>query len=71
MLSITEQIRIITRRQGLTLTELAAATGQSRQNLNNKLMRDNWSIKDLQAIATAAGVNIKILWTDKDGQSIF
>jgi len=52
-LTMAEKIRIILRRRGVTLAQLAAKTGQSRQNLANKLARDNFNEKDLQAIARA------------------
>lgn len=70
VLSISEQIRLITRRAGLSLSDIAAATGQSRQNLANKLRRDNWSVKDLQAIAAAAGLDLSVQWLDKDGNTV-
>lgn len=71
MLTISEQIRLLARRAGLSISALAAATGQTPQNLNNKLKRDNFSVRELQAIATAAGVTVNIIWTDNDGQPIF
>lgn len=71
MLTTSEQIRIIAKRQGLTLTQIAAATGQTRQNLNNKLHRDTWTINELQRIAAAAGLELAITWTDKDGNPLF
>lgn len=70
ILSISEQIRLITRRAGLSLSDIAAATGQSRQNLANKLRRDNFTVKELQRIAAAAGCSVSIVWTDKDGKPL-
>lgn len=71
MLTISEQIRLLARRAGLSISALAAATGQTPQNLNNKLRRDNFTVKELQAIATAAGVTVNIIWTDNNGKAIF
>ena len=50
-----EKIRIILGRRNMTLAELAEKTGQSRQNFYNKLSRDNFTEKDLRAIADALG----------------
>ena len=36
----------------MTLGELAEQTSQSRQNLSNKMSRDNFSEKELLTIAT-------------------
>lgn len=69
-LTTSEQIRLLASRAGLSLSDLAAATGQSRQNFSNKLRRDGWTVKELQAIAAAFGGEIVITWMDKDGKPI-
>ncbi len=38
-LSVAEKIRLIMRRQGKTMGELAELTRQTRQNLSNKMSR--------------------------------
>ena len=70
MLSYTEQIRLITRRAGLSLSDLARQLNTTPQNLNNKLRRDNWTVNELHKIAAAAGVVLSVQWTDKDGNAI-
>ena len=52
-LSMGEKIKIILNRRNMTLAQLAEKTGQSRQNLSNKLSRDNFTEKELYTIATA------------------
>ena len=52
-LSMGEKIKIILGRRNMTLGELADKTGQSRQNLSNKISRDKFSEKELQQIAEA------------------
>ena len=52
-LTLGKKIKIILNRRDLTLAQLAELTGQSRQNLSNKLSRDNFSEKELYAIANA------------------
>ena len=37
----------------MTLAQLAERTGQSRQNMSNKMSRDNFTEKDILEIATA------------------
>ncbi len=53
MLSMGEKIRIIIKRRNITLSQLAESLGMSRQNLSNKMSRDNFSEKELQDIAEA------------------
>ena len=55
ILTMGEKIKIILRRKKMTVAELADATGQSRQNLSNKLSRDNFTEKELYTIAEALG----------------
>lgn len=54
-LSMGEKIKIVLRRRGMTLGDLAEKTGQSRQNLSNKMSRDNFSENELVMIASALG----------------
>jgi len=52
-LTLGEKIKIILNRRGLTMAQLAEQTGQSRQNMSNKMSRDNFSEKELYEIAKA------------------
>lgn len=52
-LSMSEKIKIILNRRNMTLGDLAERTGQTRQNLSNKISRDNFTEKDLRKIAEA------------------
>ncbi len=50
-LSMGEKIKIVLKRRNMTLGELAEQTSQSRQNLSNKMSRDNFNEKELKTIA--------------------
>ena len=50
-LTFGEKIKILLGRRGMTLAELAEKTGQSRQNMSNKMSRDNFSEKELKEIS--------------------
>lgn len=52
-LTIGEKIKVILNRRNMTIAQLAALTGQSRQNMSNKMSRDNFSEKELREIAEA------------------
>lgn len=52
-LTAKDKIKIILDRRNMTLTQLANATGQSRQNISNKMSRNNFTEQDLQQIAAA------------------
>ena len=69
-LSIGEKLKVIMKRQGVNITTLAEATGQSRQNLTNKFARDNFTEKEAQAIAAALGCEFTATFTLPDGSTI-
>ena len=52
-LTMGEKIKVILNRRDMTIAQLAALTGQSRQNLSNKIARDNFSEKELRELAKA------------------
>ena len=52
-LTIGEKIKVILSRRNMTLADLAAKTGQSRQNMSNKMSRDNFSEKEIYEIGKA------------------
>lgn len=52
-LTMGEKIRILLRRKKITISALADMVGTSRQNLTNKLTRDNFSEEELKEIASA------------------
>ena len=52
-LTMGEKIKIILGRRNMTLAQLSEKVGQSRQNLSNKMSRDNFSEKELYEIAKA------------------
>ena len=65
-LTVSEKIRIILGRRNLTITDLAAKLGTSRQNLTNKLNRDNFTEKDIMQIAAALNCSYQSLFTMND-----
>jgi transcriptional regulator with XRE-family HTH domain len=62
-LTAAEKIKIILRRKNMTSGQLADILGQTRQNLSNKMSRDNFSEKELREIAAALGCEIEVKFT--------
>lgn len=58
-LTTSEKIRIILKRRGVSITDLAKTISTTRQNLNNKLTRDNFTESDLKAIAQSLDCSFK------------
>ena len=65
-LSTSEKIKVILKRRGMTMGELAEKTGQTRQNLSNKMSRDNFPEKELKAIAEALECDLEMTLIMRD-----
>ena len=66
-MALSERIRIILVKRGnISEAELARRLGISPQNLNNKMKRDNFSEKDLQAIAEVLNCTYTVSFTMND-----
>jgi len=66
MLTMGEKIKIMLKRRNMTLSQLAESLGQSRQNLSNKMSRDNFTEKELIEIADALNCTYKASFTMND-----
>lgn len=69
-ISVAEKVRLIMKRQNMTMGELAELSGQTRQNLSNKMTRGNFTEKDIETLANALGCKVKISFTMPDGTEI-
>lgn len=69
-LTVAEKIRVLLRRKNMTLGDLADAMGQSRQNLSNKMRRNNFQESDIRAIAEALGCTVEVIFTFPDGEIV-
>lgn len=64
-LTFGEQIKIIMKRKGLTVADLANLLGVSRQNVNQLLTRDNFKYSDMVKYADILGYDLKIELIEK------
>lgn len=69
-LTSSEKIKIILGRRNMTMSDLADALGQTRQNLHNKMKRDNFTEKELQDIAAALNVGFESYFVLEEGEKI-
>ena len=64
--TISEKIRLLARRRGLTVTALAGKIKMTRQNLSMKLKNDNFTVKELQEIAVALNCSFDTVFVMND-----
>lgn len=71
-MNTTEYIRLcLVKRGNLSVAELAEKTGQTRQNLSNKIQRNEWKQSELEKIAAALDSHLEIKFIDNaTGQPI-
>ena len=70
-LSVAEMIRLLAKRKGVTVGFIADGLGHSRQNLSNKLRKNEFKVSELEEIATAVGARVELHFVDnKTGNRI-
>ena len=69
-LTIGEKITILLNRRNMTLTKLADEIGQSRQNMSNKMNRDNFSEAEVRKIADALNCDFDTTFTMRDSGEV-
>lgn len=69
-LTMGEKIKVLLNRKNMSVQDLADLLGQSRQNVNTKLKKDNFAEKDLKIIAEKLDVEFEGFFFFKDGSKI-
>lgn len=66
-LSVADKIRSLLRNKNVPIIELGHRLGKSKQNMSNKLKRDNYSINELKEIAEVMDCTLEVYFVDEDG----
>jgi len=69
-LTMGEKIKVLLNRKDMSVQDLAELLGQSRQNINTKLKKDNFSEQDLRKIANVLEVKFEGFFFLKNGDKI-
>ncbi|MBO8415728.1 MAG: helix-turn-helix domain-containing protein [Proteobacteria bacterium] len=69
-MTISEQIRVLCVRSGISLAELARRIGTSPQNFNGKLKRGSFTATEMEEIAKAAGCSYEHHFVLPNGERI-
>ena len=65
-----EKIKVLLNRKNMSVQNLADLLGQTRQNVNTKLKKDNFNEKDLKLIAEILDAEFEGFFFLKDGTKI-
>jgi transcriptional regulator with XRE-family HTH domain len=66
-LSVTEKIRSLLKNKNVPIIELGHRLGKSKQNMSNKLKRDNYTVNELKEIAKVMDCTLEVNFIDRDG----
>ncbi len=69
-MTVAEKLRLIMKRSQVTMGDLAERSGQTRQNLSNKMSRGNFTERDITTLAAALGCGVKVIFVMPDGSEI-
>lgn len=69
-MTISEQIKVLLVRCGVSEAELARRLGKSPQNFNAKMRIKSFTVEDLEQIADALGVSFKRSFILPNGEEI-
>ena len=67
-MTISEKIKILCVRAGISVAELSRRVGKSPQGFNAKMKRGTFSVAELEQIATAVGCSYEnnFIWVNGD-----
>jgi len=69
-LSMAEKIRLLLQHRDMPIKELSNKSGTTNQNMANKLKRNNFSMRELEEIATVLDCEFEASFIDKNGDCI-
>lgn len=69
-MTISEQIKVLCVRNGISVSELARRMGTTPQNFNAKLKRESFSISNLEQIAEVTDSSFEKKFILKNGDEI-
>lgn len=69
-MTVSEQIKVLCVRCGVSEAELARRLGKSPQSLNSKMKRETFTVRDLDQIAGVLGVSFERHFVLENGEEV-
>ncbi len=67
IISISEKLEIVLKREGITKKELSERLGVSQPNISKKFKYNDWRESDVKKICNAIGIESETIFKLKDG----
>lgn len=70
-MDVVEYIKLcMVKRGDISLRQLAELSGQTPQNLQNKISRNNMKFEDIERLAAAMGCDVQLKFIDKNTKEV-
>ncbi|MBR0352188.1 MAG: helix-turn-helix transcriptional regulator [Oscillospiraceae bacterium] len=69
-MTVSEHIKVLCVRCGVSEAELARRLGKSPQSLNAKMKRESFTVSDLEKIASVLGVKFEKYFVMNSGEKV-
>lgn len=69
-MNLTEKLKIAMIKQNITQIELAERTGQTQNNLSNKMIRDNFKLSEYLKLVEAMGCSLELNIVLPNGEKV-
>jgi len=69
-MNIAEMIKILCVKRNLSVAELSVKLGNTKQNLFNKLYRNDMKLSDIEKIADALNCELSLQFIDKETKDV-
>ena len=70
MITISEKLKIVMLRLGLTQSELADKLGVTQQTISKKFKYNNWRESDVKEICSVLNIECDMIFTLNDGTKV-
>ena len=70
MLNLTEKLKIAMIKQNVTQSQLAELSGQTKSNLSNKIVRNDFKLSEYEKLVTALGCTLEVSIVLPNGEKL-
>ena len=70
MINFSDKFKIMCKRRGVRLQDVAAGFGCTRQNLSRRLAANSWTMPEAERLAALIGCTFEAVLHDPDGEII-
>lgn len=70
IMNISEMIKILCVKRSVSVAQLSVKLGNTKQNLFNKLYRNDMKLSDVEKVAGALNADVELHFVDRDSKEL-